>query len=60
MGGGDLLGVCKFAFINLIIPNRKTYDFETLRETSVNRALQSLYNHDPRMSDLDLFYGKVS
>ena len=26
------------------------YDFETLPEASVNGALQSLYNHDPRMT----------
>ena len=37
-------------FINLILQNRKTYDFETLPEASVNRALQNLYNHDPRMT----------
>ena len=35
--------------INLILQNRKTYDFKTLHEASVNGALQSLYNHDPRM-----------
>ena len=28
---------------NLILQNRKTYDFETLPEASVNGALQSLY-----------------
>ena len=28
----------------------ETYDFETLPEASVNGALQSLYNHDPRMT----------
>ena len=28
---------------NLIVQNRKTYDFETLPEASVNGALQSLY-----------------
>ena len=38
--------------------NRKTYDFETLPEVSVNGALQSCTNHDPLMTDL--FYGKVS
>ena len=36
--------------INLILQNRKTYDFETLSEASVNGALQSLYNHGPRMT----------
>ena len=46
-------------FINLILQNRKNYDFDTLSEASVNGALQSLYNHDP-LDDLDLFYGKVS
>ena len=35
-------------FINLILQILKTYDFETLPETSVNGALQSLYDHDPR------------
>ena len=30
-------------FINLILQNRKTYDFETLPEASMNGALQSLY-----------------
>ena len=40
----------KKLFINLILQNRKTYDFETLPEASVNRALQSLYNHDPQMT----------
>ena len=30
-------------FINLIVQNWKTYDFETLPEASVNGALQSLY-----------------
>ena len=30
-------------FINPILQNRKTYDFETLPEASVNGALQSLY-----------------
>ena len=34
-------------FINLIIQIRKTYDFETLPEASLNGALLSLYNHDP-------------
>ena len=29
--------------INLIVQNRKTYDFETLPESSVNGVLQSLY-----------------
>ena len=28
---------------NLILQNRKTYDFETLPEASVNGGLQSLY-----------------
>ena len=37
-------------FINLLVQNRKTYDFETLPKASVNGALQSLYNHDPRMT----------
>ena len=46
-------------FINLNVQNRKTYDFETLSEASVNRALQSLYKSCPR-NDHDLFYGKVS
>ena len=36
--------------MNLILKNRKTYDFETLPEASVNGALQSLYNHDPQMT----------
>ena len=37
-------------------PEPKTYDFETMPEASVNGALQSLYNHDPRDDlDLDLF-----
>ena len=31
-------------------PDRKTYDFETLPEASVNGALQSLYYHDPQMT----------
>ena len=39
--------------INLILQNRNTNDFETLRVASVNGALQSLYNHG-------LFYGNVS
>ena len=30
-------------FINLILQNRKTFDFETLPEASVNGARQSLY-----------------
>ena len=29
--------------INLILQNRRTYDFETLPEASVNGALKSLY-----------------
>ena len=33
----------KNIFKNLIVQNRKTYDFETLPETSINEALQSLY-----------------
>ena len=37
-------------FINLILQNRKTYDFETLPEASVNGALQSLYYHVPQMT----------
>ena len=37
-------------FVNLFLQNRTTYDFETLPEASVNRALQSVYNHDPRMT----------
>ena len=35
-------------FINLILQNRKTYDFESLPEASVNGALQSLFDNDPR------------
>ena len=46
-------------FINLILPNRKSYDFETLPEALVNGALQSLYKSLSR-DDFDLFYGKVS
>ena len=34
----------------VILQNRKTYDFETLPEAPVNGALQSLYNHDPQMT----------
>ena len=30
-------------FINLILQNRKTYDFETLPEALVNGTLQILY-----------------
>ena len=30
-------------FINFILQNRTTYDFETLPEASMNGALQSLY-----------------
>ena len=30
-------------FINLIVQNWKTYDFETLPEAPVNGSLQSLY-----------------
>ena len=45
--------------INSNFQNRKTCDFETLPEASVNGALQSLYKSRPR-DDLDLFYGKVS
>ena len=37
-------------FINHILQNWKTYDFETLPEASVNGALQSLYNHDLQMT----------
>ena len=40
--------------LNFILQNRKTYDFETMPEASVNGALQSLCNHDPQ-DDLDLF-----
>ena len=36
--------------INLILQNQKTYYFETLPEASEYGALQSLYNHDPRMT----------
>ena len=36
--------------ITILIPkNRKSYDLETLPKASVDRALQSLFNHDPRM-----------
>ena len=30
--------------------DQKTYNFETSPEASVNGALQSLFNHDPRMT----------
>ena len=40
----------KKTFINLILQNRKNYDFETLPEASVIGALQSLNNHDPRLT----------
>ena len=36
--------------IKLMFQNQKAYDFETLSETSVNGALQSLYNHDRQMT----------
>ena len=37
-------------FIYLILQKVRTYDFETLPEASVNGALQSLYNHDLRIT----------
>ena len=42
----------------IAINSKNLYKFETLPEASVNRALQSLYNHDTP-DDLDLF-SKVS
>ena len=46
-------------FIDLIVQNRKTYDFETFPEALVNGALQNLYK-SWTWDDPDLFYGKVS
>ena len=36
-----------------------SFDLETWHVASGNQALQSLYNGDPGLTDLDLFYGKV-
>ena len=48
IGSGHVIKMAAMAinskiFINLILQNQKTYDFETLPEASVNGALQSLY-----------------
>ena len=48
-GQGHMTKMATMA-INLILQNQNTYDFETLPEASENEALQSLYNHDPRMT----------
>ena len=46
-------------FTNLLLQNRKRYDFETWHEASGNKALQSLNTSLP-CDDLDLFCGKVN
>ena len=43
-----------------LLQNRKTYDFETWPEASMNTALQSFLYKSLPWDGLDLFYGKVS
>ena len=53
-GSGHVTKIAAMAIYRKNLQNRKTCDFETLPEASVNGALRSVFN------DIDLFLGKVS